>query len=75
MSKTRGVGIVPAIGLSLPVFALAVGMTTVGRRGTPYYDISAVLRNGWERTLAQHIREKRHAEWLVATMTTALGRK
>jgi len=28
MSKTRGVGIVPAIGLSLPVFALAVGMTT-----------------------------------------------
>ncbi|MBI2820143.1 MAG: hypothetical protein HYX73_09210 [Acidobacteria bacterium] len=54
---------------------LKVGMQSGGRAGTPYYDIQAVLLNGKNQTLAGSVKDKRHAEWLAAQISSALGLK
>ncbi len=49
----------------------AIGMQT----GTiAYYDIMVVRRNGRKVTAGRSVRDKREAEWLAATIRSALGR-
>ncbi|HWP84218.1 MAG TPA: hypothetical protein VNN17_03440 [Terriglobia bacterium] len=64
-------GVMPASDISK--LTLNVGMQSGGRSGTAYYDIRAVLLNGKEESLAGGIADKRHGEWLVAQMSSALG--
>jgi len=52
---------------------MLVGMQSRGRRGTPYYDVLATLLNGRHRTFLSSIRDKRHAEWILAEIRTAIG--
>ena len=54
---------------------LKIGMQSGGRSGTPYYDIRMVLADGKEHTVASEIRDKDHAEWLLAQMRAAMGLK
>ena len=39
----------------------------------PYYDVIALRKNGKQIAAGRWIRNKREAEWLAATMRTALG--
>jgi hypothetical protein len=54
---------------------LKVGMQSGGRAGTPYYDIQAVLLNGKSQPIAGAVRNKQHADWLTAQISSALGLK
>ena len=54
---------------------MKIGTQSGGRHGTPYYHLQMVLASGKERTLANDIRDKRQAEWLLAQMSTAAGLK
>jgi hypothetical protein len=42
--------------------------------GTPYYDITVVTKSGRRVTAGRGVRDKREAEWLAATMRSALER-
>ena len=52
---------------------LTINMQTTGRAGTPYYEILARLKNGRRVGLGDGIRNKRHAEWLLAQMKEESG--
>ena len=66
-------GTMPASDISR--LKLKVGMQSGGRSGTPYYDIQAVLLNGKNQSLAGSIRNKHHADWLAAQISSALSLK
>lgn len=51
---------------------LDVGMQTGGATGTPYYDITLILKNGRKRTAGGQIRNKREALWVMNKMKEAI---
>lgn len=59
--------------LDVSQLTLTISMQTTGRRGTPYYEIIARLKNGRRVGLGDGIRNKRHAEWLIAQMKQESG--
>lgn len=70
VGPTREVEFSQIAGILMPI-----GMQSGERSGTPYYEIRLRLNDGKEVMVAEGIRSKPEAEWLVARLKTEIGLK
>ena len=52
---------------------LEIAMQSGGRRGTPFYTVQLIRKDGGPLSVAKHLKRKREAEWLAAEFTRLLG--
>jgi hypothetical protein len=59
--------------LNAPEITDVTSMMGMRSGSTPYYDIAIVRKDGKKIKAGRGIRDKREAEWLAATIKSALG--
>ncbi len=70
LGKRRELPFSQITGIKMPI-----GMQSGQGSGTPYYNIAFGLSNGRDLTVAESIRDKQEAEWLIARMANSIGLK